>query len=681
MANVIKIKRSTGSSAPSSLSQGELAYAEGSQKLYIGTDGGAQDVIAGIGNVDLITGQTAETTIDGNADYLLVYDASATAFKKVLTKYVGSLSALGLTATATEINTVADGSTSATPTTVASGDQIPLNDNGTMVQIDVDNLDTYFSGTTNTLSNKTLSSPTITGNTTFSDGAYDFNIASHDGTNGLALAGTIVSSSAAELNKLDGATVTTAEINILDGDTSATATTIADADRLILNDNGTMVQIAVTDLDTYVSGTTSTLTNKTLSSPTITGNTTFSDGAYNFNIASHDGTNGLALAGTVVTSSAAELNSLDGFTGNAADLNFAKDLRATGVTTTELDVLDGITATTAELNIMDGDTSATSTTLADADRVVVNDNGTMKQVALTDFETYFESALDTLSNVTSVGTLNGLTIANSQTIDAGSNTITNVADPVNDQDAATKAYVDAVKTGLDIKDSVRAATTGSNIDLTADLQNGDSIDNVTLATGDRVLVKDQTDSSQNGIYVVVASGTAGRAGDFDENAEVTGGAFTFVEEGDTNADSGWVMTEDGTITVDTSDINFAQFSGAGQITAGDGLTKSGNTINAVGTTNRVTVNADSIDIASTYVGQSSITTLGTIGTGTWNADTVGVAYGGTGLTTFSKGSVVVANSADTLTSLDGGGSNDGILLYTASSDTISWTNEIDGGSF
>ena len=97
--------------------------------------------------------------------------------------------------------------------------------------------------------------------------------------------------------------------------------------------------------------------------------------------------------GTAITSTAAELNILDGVTSTAAELN----------------ILDGVTSTATELNIMDGGTSATSTTLADADRVVVNDGGTMKQVALTDFETYFESALDTLSNVTSVGTLTSLT--------------------------------------------------------------------------------------------------------------------------------------------------------------------------------------------------------------------------------------------------------------------------------
>ena len=94
-----------------------------------------------------------------------------------------------------------------------------------------------------------------------------------------------------------------------------------------------------------------------------------------------------------VTATTAELNILDGVTATAAEINILDGVTATA---TELNIIDGVTATTTELNIMDGDTSATSTTLADADRVVVNDNGTMKQVALTDFETYFESAIDTI---------------------------------------------------------------------------------------------------------------------------------------------------------------------------------------------------------------------------------------------------------------------------------------------
>lgn len=207
-----------------------------------------------------------------------------------------------------------------------------------------------------------------------------------------------------------------------------------------------------------------------------------------------------------------------------------------------------------------------------------------------------------------------------------------VADPTAPEHAATKAYVDAARSGLDVKQSVRAATTAP-INLATDLENGDTLDTtVTLATGDRVLVKNQSTASENGIYVVQASGAAVRATDFDGTGEVSGGAFTFVEEGTVNADSGWVVTSNGALTVGTSSIAWAQFSGAGQITAGAGLTKTGNTIDAVGTSDRITVNADSIDIASTYVGQSSITTLGTITTGTWNGTAIAVANGGTGAT-------------------------------------------------
>ena len=136
-----------------------------------------------------------------------------------------------------------------------------------------------------------------------------------------------------------------------------------------------------------------------------------------------------------VTSTTAELNILDGVTSTAAELNILDGVTATateinlldGVTSTtaELNILDGVTSTATELNIVDGDTTATSTTLADADRVVVNDNGTMVQVALTDFETYFESALDTLSNVTTVGALNSGSITSGfGSINNGSSAIT-----------------------------------------------------------------------------------------------------------------------------------------------------------------------------------------------------------------------------------------------------------------
>lgn len=226
-----------------------------------------------------------------------------------------------------------------------------------------------------------------------------------------------------------------------------------------------------------------------------------------------------------------------------------------------------------------------------------------------------------------------------------------VATPTDAAHIATKGYVDAARQGLDVKQSVRAATTAA-VNLSSELEAGDVIDTtVTLVAGDRVLVKNQGTASENGIYVVQSSGAAVRATDANGTADtgtVSGGTFTFVEEGTVNADSGWVVSTNGAINVGTDAMAWVQFSGAGSIVAGDGLTKSGNTINAVGTSNRITVNADSIDIASTYVGQSSITTLGTITTGTWDATTVAVTAGGTGVETFTDNGVVYGNGASAL---------------------------------
>jgi hypothetical protein len=271
-------------------------------------------------------------------------------------------------------------------------------------------------------------------------------------------------------------------------------------------------------------------------------------------------------------------------------------------------------------------------------------------------------------------TLNSLTAAVAD-IDCGTQKLINVGAPVNATDAANKAYVDAARNGLDVKNSVRVATT-ANITLSG-LQ---VIDGVSVLTENRVLVKNQSTAAENGIYVA-SSGAWSRSEDADSSTEVTPGMFTFVEEGSTNADSGWVLTNNATINLGITGLAFAQFSGAGQITAGAGLIKSGNTIDVVGTSNRITVNTDNIDIAASYVGQTSINTLGTVTTGTWNATTISIARGGTGLTAASKGSVLVANAENVLTALDGGGVHDGILTYDATTDTISWEQEIDGGVF
>jgi len=165
--------------------------------------------------------------------------------------------------------------------------------------------------------------------------------------------------------------------------------------------------------------------------------------------------------------------------------------------------------------------------------------------------------------------------APTSSVSLNSQTITNLSDPVNTQDAATKGFVEATSQGLDVKDSCVAATTG-NITISTALNNGDTLDGVTLSTNDRVLVKDQSTASQNGIYIVGSS--PARADDLAAGADAAG-MFTFVEQGSVNADNGFVCTSNkGSAVVGTNNLTFAQFSGAGQITAGDGLDKSGNTL-------------------------------------------------------------------------------------------------------
>lgn len=225
--------------------------------------------------------------------------------------------------------------------------------------------------------------------------------------------------------------------------------------------------------------------------------------------------------------------------------------------------------------------------------------------------------------------------------------ITSLGTPTADTDAATKGYVDGISQGLDFKASVRAATT-ANITLSGT----QTIDGVAVVANDRVLVKNQTTASQNGIYVVSA-GAWTRASDADAAGELTSGTFVFVEEGTTQADSGWVISTDGTITIGTTAITWTQFSGAGQINAGAGLTKTGNTLDVVGTTGRISVAADSIDIDSGYVGQASITTLGTITTGTWSATAIAANRGGTGQTSYAVGDLLFASSTSALSKLAG----------------------------
>jgi len=158
-------------------------------------------------------------------------------------------------------------------------------------------------------------------------------------------------------------------------------------------------------------------------------------------------------------------------------------------------------------------------------------------------------------------------------------TVTLAADPSSALDAATKQYVDAATAGLNVHASVRAATT-ANITLSSAVENGDTLDGVTLATGNRILVKNQTTKSENGVYIVAASGAPSRATDYDSTPEVDAGDFIFIEEGTTNGKTGWIQTNVVT-TIGTDAIEFTQFSGAGTVTAGTNISVSGNQVSVI----------------------------------------------------------------------------------------------------
>jgi phage-related tail fiber protein len=156
--------------------------------------------------------------------------------------------------------------------------------------------------------------------------------------------------------------------------------------------------------------------------------------------------------------------------------------------------------------------------------------------------------------------------------------ITNLADGSAATDAVTKQQLDAAVRGLDWKASVRAATTVAGT-LASSFENGDAIDGVTLATGDRILIKDQASGAENGIYVVAASGAPTRAVDADASAEVTSGLAVTVTEGTTNGDKTYVLTTNDPITLDTTALTFSLLGGASSpVTAGNGLTLSGSTL-------------------------------------------------------------------------------------------------------
>jgi hypothetical protein len=242
-------------------------------------------------------------------------------------------------------------------------------------------------------------------------------------------------------------------------------------------------------------------------------------------------------------------------------------------------------------------------------------------------------------------------------IDVGWNShrITGLLDPASAQDAATKNYVDATVQGLDAKETARLATAtalpantynngaaGAGATLTATANGALVVDGVGVAANDVILVKDEAAAANNGLYVVTTAGDAATAYvltrhvNMDLANEYSGAFVPVGAGGSVNANTLWLANPSTPVTVGTTAIPFTQLNSATSYVPGNGIGITGNVISALGTLDRIIVGTG-IDIDPAYAGQASITTLGTIVTGTWNGAAIGVAYGGTGAITFPAG--------------------------------------------
>ena len=721
MATIIKIKRTTGSSAPSGLEQGELAYVYDTSNASTGAGGNGLRLFIGDHT------STSNAAIEIGGQY----------YKLLLDHAHGTLTASS--AVIVDSNKAIDELFIGNSTT--TGGTIKFNE-----------------GTDNGSNFVALKSPNSVGSSvTFtlpsSDGSNG-HVLQTDGSGNLSFSGITTNFTiAADSGSND--TFNTGETLTFTGGTGID-TTVAD----------NAVTFAIDSTVTTLTGT-QTLTNKTLTSPKINEDVAVTATATELNLL--DG----------VTATTAELNILDGVTATAAELNILDGVTATA---TELNLLDGITAIADEddmssnsatalatqqsikayvdsqvtaqdldfqgdsggalnidldsetLTIAGGtgiDTSGSGNTLTVAiDSTVATLTGTQTLTnktltsptlttpkiaddgAITDAagneQIIFQQTANAVNavEVTNSATGNGVKIGSagddtnidlildpkgSGTVDVNNSRITNVTDPSSDQDAATKAYVDSVANGLDVKASVKYASTANVAGtynngagtITAGSNGAFSIDGATPSQNDRILLKDQSTATQNGLYRVTTVGDGStayvltRTPDGDEAAEITGGAFVFVEAGTANADNGYVFTHNGTPTLGTTNITVEQFSGAGQISAGDALTKTGNQLDVAVDDSTIEVSSDALQIKTTYPGQTSITTLGTIATGTWQGTVIDEVYGGTGQSSYTTGDILYASGANTLAKLALG--NNGKILQSNGSNVT--YGDIDGGTF
>jgi hypothetical protein len=668
MAQVIKIKRSDSTATPgSSLAKGELGYSYNSNKLFIG-DGSTFDVIGGQVYVEMLD-HTAGTLTASSA---IITDSNS----KINNLLVDNIQINGNTISTGSGNLIIDPATGSIDFATGGAIEFDIVD-GSATAL------TISQGSNNYLTFDTSNgAELITFNKQIEvgiDGTVGYTLPTADGSSGQALitngSGVVSFQTISTTLGIAGDSSSSDSINLVSDDLTFTGSGAVSA--TVGSDT---VTIAVANASSSVKGLASFASaNFTVSSGAVSAkNITFTADTNSttrtlggtLNILGGEAIDTSASAGTITIavedSSATNKGAVIVSGGEGIDVSYSS-----GTAT-----VSGEDATTsnkgiASFNSNDFSVSSGAVSIASiSNSQIDNSSLTIGSTSINLGAT--ASSLAGLSTITATGaitggslvadnlTLNGNELSSTNTngnislnpngsgsIDANSANIINVADPTQAQHAATKAYVDAVKQALDIKDSVRVATT-ANITISTALNADDTLDGVTLVNGDRVLVKDQSSAGENGIYVVGTS--PARSADANTAAELTGGTFVFVEEGTVNGDNGFVFTHDGTPSnFGTTAMPVVQFSGAGQVIAGDALSKSGNTINVNDDNKTIEISGDTLRIKG--ITQTAVGDL-----------LIGAASNG-GYTRLAKP-----------------GSN-GALLTMGTSGAASWTTTIDGGTF
>ena len=562
MAQTIKIKRSTSTSAPSSLVAGELAYSDASDKLFIGQP--SDNAVTAIGGklyVDMLD-HTAGTLTASSA--ILVDASSKIDQLKTANLTIGANS---ITSASGDVDIVAASNLDIDAGTIdleTQATEFKIIDNSATALTITEGSTTYMTFVTTNSSEKIVTGKSLvvdgngsSGGVTISDGTIDL----RTGTGNVAKIKFYCESANAHFQTLAAAPHSAGASNTL---------VLPAAGSNLISDTATQ-----------------TLTNKTLTSPDI--NTPDIDGG--------------TIDGTAIQ------------TGSINNTPIGASTPNTGAFTSL--TVDNVSV----------DTNTISTTNSNGN-LVLSPNGTGTVTVPSGYK-----------NRSGFGT-NSL---------------------------ATKEYVDAVKQALDIKESVLVATT-SNISgtynngsgtITAGSNGAFSVDGQTPSQGARVLVKDQSAAAENGIYTLTTVGSGGapfvltRADDADESANLTGGTFVFVETGTANGENGFVFTHDGAPTLGTTALNVSQFSGAGQVIAGDALTKSGNTLN---------VNDDNITLEV-------------------NSDALRIK----GITATDVGDLLVGAASNAgytrLVKPSGNATAHDYILSMNTSGSAQWSNTLDGGTF